>query len=214
MQYRTGTISLTQGTNTVYGTGTSWLSEVTKGDGFMVRNGTVMYTVQSVVSDTELTLTTTYTNPSVTGVEYVIFRDFTSPDGIPELNTGDLESAAIFTRAMRRIQELAIGESIAGAGYFKTTYLLVVRREPRVLSLGPKQSLQGNTITYSVTPSTNAVVEENMCTFTYFEKGVYGLTVKVQCGDRSVTYPVYLTVVGETEQLQDVIKNVQIDGAL
>lgn len=105
-QYKTGTVDVTNGSAVVTGNGTSWTANVAASDGFTVVGDGVAYDVASVDSDTQITLSSTYQGTSDTGVSYAIWRDFTSPDNIPELSQGDLETATIFTRAMRRIQTL------------------------------------------------------------------------------------------------------------
>ena len=101
-QYRTGTASAVQDSAVVSGIGTSWLSNVNPGASFVLAGSGMVYDVASVDSDTQLTLTAPYRGASRTGA-YAIQRDFTT-DGIPEMAQGDIETATIFTRAMRKIQ--------------------------------------------------------------------------------------------------------------
>jgi len=75
--YRTGTIALVQNSATVTGTGTQWNSPVygvAPGQMLLVPGaGTVvMYEIQRVVSDTQITLATPYTGSAATGQQYAI----------------------------------------------------------------------------------------------------------------------------------------------
>ena len=104
-QYKTGTATVTNGSATVTGSGTAWASNLQPGDGFTVASTGVAYDVAQVVSDTELNLSAPYSGPTESGLAYAAWRDFTAPDGIPEMSQGDIETATIFTRAMRKIQQ-------------------------------------------------------------------------------------------------------------
>lgn len=103
MQYKTGTVSVTNGSAIVTGTGTSWLAEITAGDLFTVAGDNVPYTVGSVASDTQITLSANYAGITASGKAYALHRDFTA-DGLPLLYNGDIETGTIFTRAMAIIQ--------------------------------------------------------------------------------------------------------------
>jgi hypothetical protein len=63
-----------------------------------------MYGVASVDSDTQITLSAPYAGTTASGVVYAIGTGFTVPDNFPEMSQGDIETATIFTRAMRKIQ--------------------------------------------------------------------------------------------------------------
>ncbi|WP_024910432.1 pyocin knob domain-containing protein [Chania multitudinisentens] len=75
--YRTGTIALAQNSTTVTGTGTQWNNPVygvAPGQMLLLPGaGTVvMYEIQRVVSDTQITLATPYTGSAATGQQYAI----------------------------------------------------------------------------------------------------------------------------------------------
>lgn len=103
MQITGGSIQLELGSNVVTGTSVDW-SQVLPGN-YLIVSGSLF----EIVS---IDLTTVPTHPTLTLVDnwpsadrpaetnYVISRDFTSNHGIPMLNAGDLEAAALFTRAM------------------------------------------------------------------------------------------------------------------
>ena len=103
-QYSTGLSSVTNGSPTVTGTNTLWASNVTVGDSFTIASTGVMYDVASVDSDTQVTLSVAYAGPTASGAVYAIGTSFTMPDNFPEMSQGDIETATIFTRAMRKIQ--------------------------------------------------------------------------------------------------------------
>ena len=103
-QYKTGTVTVTNNSPTVTGTNTLWLANVTAGDSFTVAGDGVMYDVASVDSDTQITLSVAYAGVTASGVVYAIGTGFTVPDSFPEMSQGDIETATIFTRAMRKIQ--------------------------------------------------------------------------------------------------------------
>jgi hypothetical protein len=63
-----------------------------------------MYDVASVDSDTQITLSAPYAGTTASGAVYAIGTGFTVPDSFPEMSQGDIETATIFTRAMRKIQ--------------------------------------------------------------------------------------------------------------
>lgn len=105
-QYKTGTVSVTNGSQVVTGTGTAWLSNVQPGDGFTVAGTQVPYTVGSVDSNGQITLSSPYAGSSGSGQAYTIWRDFTTNENLPELSQGDIETATIWTRALRKIDSL------------------------------------------------------------------------------------------------------------
>lgn len=104
-QYKIGTVTTTNGSTVVTGDGTSWLANVSVGNGFVVSGLPLIYDVASVDSDTQITLLTPWSGETGSGKAYAIHRDFTS-GGIPELSQGDIETATILTRVVRRIQTL------------------------------------------------------------------------------------------------------------
>jgi len=111
-QYKTGTATVTNGSATVTGSGTLWLANVTAGNSFTVAGDRVMYDVASVDSDTQITLSAPYAGTTASGVVYAIGTGFTVPDSFPEMSQGDIETATIFTRGMRKIQSKFTGIAI------------------------------------------------------------------------------------------------------
>lgn len=94
-QYKIGTVSVTNGSATITGSGTAWLANAAPGDLFVRAGDEAVYTVGSVATDGQMTLTTPYGGVTGSGVGYVLHRDF-HPNGQPLLRNGDVETAAIF----------------------------------------------------------------------------------------------------------------------
>ncbi|SFF05104.1 hypothetical protein [Paracidovorax wautersii] len=70
--YRTGTVTLTNGTPNVVGAGTAWLAaKAEAGDAITLQDGRD-YEIQAVGSDTSITLTSAYLGASVVGAAYQI----------------------------------------------------------------------------------------------------------------------------------------------
>lgn len=109
-QINNGYVSVEEGSNTVTGLYTSF-SNVTVGSIFTVRGSNVGYDIASIVSDTELTLSTNYAAPTESNVAYTIVTDFTSPSSIPYINQGDIETAFVLKRSIQKIQDLFNRES-------------------------------------------------------------------------------------------------------
>lgn len=93
-QYTTGTITVSNGSNVITGSGTSWLSEISIGDLLSV-SGEPPYWVSLVNSNTSITLTGPWGGASSSGLSYAITRDFAS-NGNPLINPNDTETAQAF----------------------------------------------------------------------------------------------------------------------
>ncbi len=99
----TGTVSVTNGSATVTGTGTSWSTAgiVTTGsnpDRFKVNLDGTYYVVAAVVSDTELTLTTAYAGTTVANASYSIIRSGSTSGGVTNwLTSGDADTTGAVT---------------------------------------------------------------------------------------------------------------------
>ena len=105
-QYQTGTVSVTNGSANIVGTGTLWLTEIAVGQEFRLQSGNGgSYTVNAVTDDTHIVLSTTFQGTTASGLSYYIHRDFTS-NNMPRMSVGDVDSPLIFTRAIDRIDEL------------------------------------------------------------------------------------------------------------
>ncbi|WP_076702644.1 hypothetical protein [Salipiger abyssi] len=69
--YRTGTVSVSTGSNTVTGSGTAWVANAKVGEEFRLLNGDG-YEIEAIVSDTELTLARNFTGSTQSGQSYEI----------------------------------------------------------------------------------------------------------------------------------------------
>jgi len=110
MQYKLGTAALTNGSATVTLTGASTGADsVAVGNSFKTGiDGDALYqiasrTPASGASITSLTLSTTYGGSNVTGIDYMILRDFTAFRNYPEVAQGDHDSADVITASFRKI---------------------------------------------------------------------------------------------------------------
>ena len=102
-QYKTGTVSVTNGSATVTGTGTEFSSNLTAGNLFTVEGDNVAYTIASAPTATSLTLTAPYSGATATGQIYGVTIDFTPDLGLPLMSVGDLNTAAIYNEAMKNV---------------------------------------------------------------------------------------------------------------
>jgi hypothetical protein len=75
--YRTGTVSVTNGSNAVAGTGTLWITNggVAAGDVFTTDNVT-LYEVQAVTADGAIQLDRNYAGSTASGIGYAIIHNF------------------------------------------------------------------------------------------------------------------------------------------
>ena len=107
-QITVGTVTATNTSQTVTGSGTTWLTTVSANDLFVAQSDGVMYVVGSVDSDTQITLASNYAGVTGSGLTYVIHVDFTA-GGIPLMQSGDLETVAIYNYAVAALEGLPFG---------------------------------------------------------------------------------------------------------
>ena len=99
-QYRTGFVDVVNGSANVQSNGTTeWLANVQAGDMFVVDSDQVVYEVGSVTDNLNLILSTPYAGASENNAIYTIARNFTPQIGLPTIAKGDIETAALITRA-------------------------------------------------------------------------------------------------------------------
>jgi hypothetical protein len=114
MQYKTGTVALTNGSNVVTGTGTAWLANVSAGDIFFPLGATSSYEIAAVVDDATLHLSAPWEGQAAATAQYVICRDFTPLYGIPYPQSGDIGTQLIFKRAALMLDTL-IDDTVKGS---------------------------------------------------------------------------------------------------
>lgn len=70
--YRAGTVSVTNGSTTVIGSGTAFVANVQVGEEFRLQGGSIGYEIAAVVSNTQLTLAVAYLGSTQSGEDYEI----------------------------------------------------------------------------------------------------------------------------------------------
>lgn len=106
MQYIEGTITVTNSSAVVTGANTSWSAEIAVGDLFQVRDVPVLFIIQSVDSDTQVTLSANWTAATESGLEYQIVRDFTANLELPLPNSGDYDTLSVISNAISQMDVL------------------------------------------------------------------------------------------------------------
>lgn len=114
MQYKTGTVAVTNGNNGIIGTGTLWLASVTIGSVFSVAGSGVPYIVANVVDDTHITLASNYGGTTLSGLSYAITTSFTPNQKLPYPEATDIDTHTIVKRAMLQVDTM-LGAVIGGA---------------------------------------------------------------------------------------------------
>lgn len=77
--FRAGTVTVTNGSKSVVGVGTTWASQIKDGDIFFVTtNKNDFYEVATVVDDTHLTLHDAFNGVSASGAGYAVIQNFTN----------------------------------------------------------------------------------------------------------------------------------------
>ena len=102
MQYKTGQVSTTANSNIITGTGTEWLSWISVGDLFLVQGDNAVYTISSVDSDTQITLTANYPSTNA-NVPYEITTDFTVNRSYPLTYKQDRDIHAVLRDTLSKI---------------------------------------------------------------------------------------------------------------
>jgi hypothetical protein len=156
-QYNAGTVALTSGSATVTGTGTSWVGNVTPGDYVYFPGVLGSWRVNTVVSNTSLTLTAPYNGSLVgAGRSYTIARDFSPLLKLPLMRKGDIETAQIYSDAMGLL-ESKVGTLVTppnpilstsvliSAPAASTTYPLVLRTPGAIQILNCSRRCNGGT---------------------------------------------------------------------
>jgi hypothetical protein len=99
-QYRTGTVTVTTNSATVFGLGTTWKSSgIEPGHWFTVRDEGITYTVAAVLAEDQIVLSAAYQGNSKNSVFYLLHTDFT-PRGFAVPGPNDVEATMIVRRAI------------------------------------------------------------------------------------------------------------------
>ena len=103
-QYKIGTVSVTNGSPTVEGAGTTFTGgNVTAGDLFTIVGDNTWYEVASITDADTLVLSANYAGTTNASAAYAISRDFTDRLGLPYPQRGDIETASLIKRAFAQI---------------------------------------------------------------------------------------------------------------
>lgn len=127
MWYRAGTVTLTNGSKSVVGVGTSWNTSVKPGDVFFATaNRTDLYEVQTVTDGGHIALSEPYRGDTAVGASYAIIINFT--------NTPNAQLAADYANLMDKVrvreaqfQAWLTGSATGGPngnGYYPITNLM------------------------------------------------------------------------------------------
>jgi len=111
-QYKTGTVTLTNGSPVVTGSGTLWLANAISGNSFTARDETTSYDIQSVDTNLQITLSTNYAGTGGAGLDYSITKDFTTNLELPEIWNGDKDWPWHVTQAFRKIDQYLGGGAV------------------------------------------------------------------------------------------------------
>lgn len=103
MQYTEGTVAVTNGSQTVVGTSTHWVSNVDASYVFKIVADHRFYDVLSVTDDTHLTLSIPYQGSTDSGLSYVIIRDYTANFSFPTITKGDINWPEIISKSLQMI---------------------------------------------------------------------------------------------------------------
>lgn len=88
-QYQVGTVDITNGSTTVVGHGTEWLTYADIGYSFKIDRENVLYQIAIINSDTNITLVSNYAGATRTGKNYQITVDYTPNYELEEWWAGD-----------------------------------------------------------------------------------------------------------------------------
>lgn len=106
-QYGKGTtVTVTNGSNEVVGAGTAFVANAHPGNWFVLANFNLVYFVTEVIDDTHLLLDRGFEGVTASGATYGIVGDFTPFFGLPLINPGDINPAALIGRGFAKIDQL------------------------------------------------------------------------------------------------------------
>lgn len=103
MKYDRGTVTVTNGSQSVVGVSTLWAANVSAGQLFTVVGSGITYEVGTVVDDTHITLTSNYAGATNSALPYTVIQGFTPNQSIPYPDIGDVQTATILKRAIYKI---------------------------------------------------------------------------------------------------------------
>jgi hypothetical protein len=107
MQYKTGSVNVTNGSQNVVGVNTKWMANIYPSRNwlFIVAGHNVVYTVVEVTSDTTLQISPAYQGDTAYNASYAIVCDFTVNYGWPTVSKGDIQWPLVVSEALARIDK-------------------------------------------------------------------------------------------------------------
>ncbi|MBI3582367.1 MAG: hypothetical protein HY096_00270 [Nitrospinae bacterium] len=129
--YNTGTVSVTNGSAVVTGSGTTWSDNIKKGDRFMVTGNSNKYYILSVDSNTQITLTANYGQATESGKAYTISASLTSSvvGSIWELTC---EVAGAWIASLKGVQPSFSAYMSAGMTSFSTSTNTLIKFDTKI----------------------------------------------------------------------------------
>ena len=124
-QYKTeksganGTVTVTNGSSMVTGSGTAFLSNVQAGNSFKIQEQNAIYNINAVISDTEIIISPVYAGITASAGKFAIARDFTE-SGLYEFSIGDVDWYFLMSLNMRNIDTTVANQNLGNI--FKGTW--------------------------------------------------------------------------------------------
>jgi len=103
MQYSEGTVTINNGSTSVTGTNTRWLSHADENYIIIIDNDDDFYEINEVTDDTTLVLNSAYTGVNKINVSYVIVKDYTTHYKWPLITKGAANWPTILSETFNRI---------------------------------------------------------------------------------------------------------------
>lgn len=97
-QYRVGLATVINGSPTITGLGTLWIANASAGNLFMIQGETTIYIIDSVDSNTQITLTENYVGTSSSGKSYAITKELTTNFEWYKTTIGDKDWPTLLTQ--------------------------------------------------------------------------------------------------------------------
>ncbi len=208
--YTTGTISVTNGSPTVYGTGTLWVDTGTLNAGDITLIGSTLYQVQSIQSNTQLTLSSNFLGTTASGASYAIIPIGLLPSALAQQVKSTLASASTALasavlntagQAMTTAQQLnarqniaALGAADVGQGYISlsvagNTNVALTATQGQASIINLTGVLTGNiNVTTSMTPRLYIIENATTGAFSLTFIGTSGTGVTIPQGGSSLLF--------------------------
>ncbi len=167
-QYRIGTVDVTNGSKTVIGHGTVFLTKVSVADSFKVASIDSIYSVGLIVSDTELTLASNWVGATATGQSYQVGVDRTTFFAFGEIWAGDKDWPYHLTQTIRRIDQII--KHIADKAQYTTTTMTTstttTTTSSTISTSSTSSTISTTSSTISTTSSTSSTISTTSTTTT------------------------------------------------